>query len=193
MPHAIKLDKKYTYADYMQWNDDERWELIEGVPYNMTPAPMRQHQGIAGELFYQIKDFLKDKKCQVYNAPFDVRFPPQHLKRIDDSHVETVVQPDISVICNKKRLDDRGCIGAPDFIIEIISKSTATKDTREKFALYEKHGVKEYWIVFPEEELVQAFTLNRKKEYGKPVIYSFEDDVPVKTLKGLTISLKNME
>ena len=193
MSHAIKLNKTYTYADYMKWNGDERWELIEGVPYNMTPAPMRQHQKLSREIGYKIMSFLQGKSCEVYFAPFDVRFPSKQSNKTEDSNIDSVVQPDISVICNKKKLDDRGCIGAPDFIIEIISKSTATIDTREKFALYEKHGVKEYWIVFPEEELVQTFILSRKKEYGKPVVYSFEDDIPAKTLKGLIVSLKDFK
>lgn len=188
MPLAPKFNEIYTYKDYLSWDDGERWELIEGVPHNMTPAPMREHQKISMIISTQIDRYLSGKKCEVYAAPFDVRLPSGNEK---DENINTVVQPDISVICDQKKLDDRGCKGAPDLIIEIISPSTASKDIKEKFALYEKHGVKEYWIILPNEQIVEIYFL-RKKEYGKPLLYTFDDKITGKLFKDLVISLKEL-
>ena len=118
MALAKKLEDKYTYGDYLTWPEGERYEIIQGILYNMTPAPGRNHQKLVGNLFYYIKDYLKDKPCEVYVAPFDVRLP---FGKENENNTSTVVQPDISVICDKKKLDDKGCIGAPDLVIEIIS------------------------------------------------------------------------
>lgn len=118
-------EKRYTYGDYLTWPDEERWELIEGVPYDMTPAPSTNHQRILGELFRQISTFLLDRDCEVFIAPFDVRLPEGDEA---DEQIITVVQPDIAVICDPAKIDRRGCRKAPDFIIEILSPSTAAKD-----------------------------------------------------------------
>ena len=120
-----KRKERYTYADYLSWPDGERWEIIAGEPYSMSPAPSRQHQQILGALFAKFYYYLEDKACRVYPAPFDVR-----LFQENDKHdeIDTVVQPDIVVVCDDKKLDDKGCQGAPDLIIEIISQSTAKKD-----------------------------------------------------------------
>ena len=137
-----KEEARYTYADYMAWEDGERWEIIEGVPYLMSPAPTWVHQGISGELFLQIATFLKGKPCKVYAAPFDVRLFPA-----DDDSDDTVVQPDIVVVCDRSKLDRSGCRGAPDMLVEILSPSTARHDQLVKLQLYKKAGVREYWIV----------------------------------------------
>jgi Uma2 family endonuclease len=185
---AEKLQERFTYADYLQWNDGERWELIDGVPYNMTAAPFRLHQGIVGELFRQIANFLDDKPCEVYAAPFDVRLPK--TKR-DKAHkrIYDVVQPDIAVICDPEKLDDAGCIGAPDVIIEVLSPSTAGKDQIKKAALYEKHGVKEYWIVHPTDKIVMVRILDEHGKYGMPVFYEGQGKLMMVTLPGLEIDL----
>ena len=126
---APKYEDTYTYADYLTWPEGERWELIEGVPYNMSPAPFRKHQGVVMELSRQIANFLNDKSCEVYSVPFDVRLLPdisqEDATRVDDDDLTTVVQPDISIICDSEKLDERGCLGAPDVIIEVLSPSTA--------------------------------------------------------------------
>ncbi|HCL55402.1 MAG TPA: Uma2 family endonuclease, partial [Spirochaetia bacterium] len=166
MGAAEKMDEKYTYQDYLNWSIDERWELIEGLPYNMSPAPSRKHQGILKKLSFSFESFLQNKPCQMYFAPLDVRFSE-----------DTVVQPDIIVVCDESQLNDRGCLGAPDLVIEIISPATAIRDTKIKLDLYEKYGVREYWIVYPEEKIVMVFKLNEKKEYGKPETYSKEDKI----------------
>ncbi|MBI5418360.1 Uma2 family endonuclease [Candidatus Poribacteria bacterium] len=190
MPYPIKKQvQKYTYGNYLTWSEDERWELIDGVAYNMSPAPSRMHQEISSELFMQFANYLKDKSCKAYYAPFDVRLPKENEK---DEEIDTVVQPDIVVVCDKSKLDDKGCKGAPDLIVEIISPYTNTKDLKEKFSLYEKVGVKEYWIVHPQDKIVMIFKLGKNKEYGKPEIYSKEDKIKVGILKGLTIDAKDV-
>ena len=161
-----KTNHKFTYKEYSSWPDDERWELINGVAYNMSPAPSRNHQKISRILSTKIDIFLKNKECELYTAPFDVFFPDYIDQDIDD--IVTVVQPDLSIICNPVKLIDKGCYGAPDLIIEILSPSTSKKDLNEKFQLYEKHGVKEYWIVDPGNKYIQVFHLQTKgKNSGK--------------------------
>ncbi|MFP4017404.1 MAG: Uma2 family endonuclease, partial [Halanaerobiales bacterium] len=137
-------DRLYTYGDYLNWSDEKRYELIDGQVYIMTPAPSPRHQKISVELLRQIAMYLFDKECEVFDAPFDVVLPEPDENSED---ALTVVQPDILIICDKDKIDKRGCKGAPDFIIEIISPSSGGRDRRDKRDLYEKHGVKEYWLV----------------------------------------------
>ena len=181
-----KVEEKYTYGDYCCWPDSERWELIHGIAYCMSPAPLRIHQKISIELCRQFSNYLVNKPCEVFDAPFDVR-----LSEADelDEDIETVVQPDILVVCDESKLDEKGCRGAPDLIIEITSPSTASKDIKEKFYLYEQHGVKEYWIVYPLEKNILVYKLASDGQYGRPEIYVRNDKIKVGILKGLTIDL----
>lgn len=181
-----KLEEKYTYGDYSYWPDSERWELIHGKAYCMSPAPLRRHQDISVKFVYQIYDYLKNKPCNIYSAPFDVRLPEADES---DEDIETVVQPDIVVVCDEAKLDERGCRGAPDLIIEITSPSTVSKDIKEKFYLYEQHGVKEYWIVYPAEKNVLVYKLASDGQYGRPEVYVDDEKIKVGILKGLTIDL----
>jgi Uma2 family endonuclease len=181
----LENNKGFTYKDYLQWDDDRRWELIDGIAFNMTPAPSRKHQQVSMELAVQIANFLKGKQCEVYAAPFDVRLPE---KDEPDDEIKTVVQPDISVICDKTKLDDRGCRGAPDLIIEIVSPFTARKDLKDKMFLYERCGVKEYWIVHPEEKILMRYKLENNR-YGRAEIFSQEDTLRTVLLEGLEIEL----
>ena len=159
----LDLGKRYSYTDYLTWQFDEMVELIKGKIFKMSPAPSRQHQEISGNLYLAIGVFLKGKKCNVYHAPFDVRLP---LPSIDDKKIIfTVVQPDISVICDSSKLDQKGCNGAPDWIIEILSPATSKKDLNEKFDIYEKAGVREYWVVHPTDGTVIPYRLNDQGEY----------------------------
>jgi Uma2 family endonuclease len=182
-----KEDKIYTYADYLAWPENERIELIYGRVYLMT-SPSRTHQKILGQLFYQFFDYLKDKSCEVYMSPFDVRFPDGDEK--DEKEIKTVVQPDIIVVCDESKLDEKGCKGAPDLIVEITSPSTAQKDKLHKFNLYEKYGVKEYWIVEPESKILSVFVLQEDKRYGRPELYTQDDKVRVSIFEDLEIDLK---
>lgn len=123
--------ERFSYRDYLSWQDPaERWELIDGVAYDMSPAPLRIHQDILGELYAEIKKFLKDKPCRVYVAPFDVRLPRNADDR--DEQIDTVVQPDITVVCDPSKLDERGMKGAPDLVVEVFSLSTAKKRLQRK-------------------------------------------------------------
>ena len=126
------MDRRYTYADYRTWPDDERWELIDGVAWNMSPAPNRRHQGLLGELYVQVVNGVKATACRLYLAPFDVFLPDSADQEEDD--VTSVVQPDLTGICDASRLTPRGCFGAPDWVVEIISPWTMKKDLNEKFA-----------------------------------------------------------
>ncbi|MDI3547356.1 MAG: hypothetical protein PWR10_1008 [Halanaerobiales bacterium] len=184
-----KRSGEYTYADYLTWPDEERWELIDGIAYNMTPAPSRRHQEILGELHRQISSYLIDKPCKVYVAPFDVRFIDNTE---EDNDIKNVVQPDISVICDESKLDERGCKGSPDLIIEITSPSTAKKDMKEKYFLYEKYGVKEYWIVHIPYKTVNVYRLGKNNEYGKVEVYGEDEKIKIGVIDGLTIDLKRV-
>jgi len=152
----LDLSKQYTYADYLNWCFKERVELIKGWIYKMSPAPKRIHQKVEGVLFHRMYSFAERQNCEVYSAPFDVRL---QKTTGDDRAINTVVQPDICVICDVSKLDDAGCLGAPDWIVEILSDSTAKKDYNEKFNLYEENGVREYWIVNPYSKSVEVFAL----------------------------------
>lgn len=162
---AIPIKKsghKFTYTDYSLWPDDERWELIDGIAYDMSPAPSSDHQSISVILSSKIHLFLHDKPCSVFTAPFDVYFPT--FPKQDFNTIDTIVQPDISVICDSSKIINKGCLGAPDLIVEILSPSTNKKDLNEKFHLYEKRGVKEYWVIDPGNKYIEIFHLQSKEE-----------------------------
>jgi Uma2 family endonuclease len=176
MGHPVKkTNEQFTYADYYRWNDSERWELIDGEAWSMSPAPTPRHQEISSNLMRELTVFLKGKPCKVYAAPFDVRLAAAGTA---DRDILDVVQPDISVICDKNKLDDRGCIGAPDLVIEILSPATSKKDLQDKFRLYEKNGVKEYWVVHPHENTVLVFKLENGI-YIRPEMYGYDDKIEV--------------
>jgi Uma2 family endonuclease len=156
----------HTYADYITRPDEMHYELIDGCAYAMGPAPVRRHQEVAGEIFRQIADALEGSPCRPYIAPFDVRLP--RTNEADDL-VDTVVQPDISVICDKAKLDERGCRGAPDWVIEVLSPRTVSHDQIVKRALYERAGVREFWLVHPMDSVVTIYLLENGA-YGKPAV-----------------------
>ena len=183
MNAALKLPIKYTYADYCNWSEDERWELIDGEAYAMS-APSRLHQKILVELARQIGNYLEEKTCEVYVAPFDVRLPKRNEK---DEQVDTVVQPDISVICDENKLDDKGCRGAPDWVIEILSPSNSFRDLDVKRKLYEQHGVKEYWIINPEENQLMVYLFYYQDKSNQPLIHSLKQPVQVSLFPDLFI------
>ncbi len=176
----------YTYGDYLTWPDDERWELIDGIPYNMSPAPTRSHQKISGELFKQIAVYLTGKTCEVYAAPFDVRLPKGEE---EDALIDTVVQPDLVVVCDPKKLDEPGCKGAPDWVVEILSPHTAAKDMKIKRDLYERVRVKEYWLVDPGNKTVQIYQSGDEGRYGRPEVCAAGDQVKAGVFSDLIIDL----
>ena len=180
---ALRKEERYVYADYCTWDDSERWELIGGVPYAMSPAPSSRHQTIIGALYLQLGNFLKGKSCKVFLSPFDVRLN-------FDTDDDTVVQPDLLVVCNQAKIDDKGCNGAPDMVIEILSPSSARHDKSVKFRLYQQFGVPEYWIVDPETKTVQVHVLDNGRYYTN--IYTDADDAPVHVLESCTINLADL-
>lgn len=183
------LSGTYTYADYLTWQWSEMTELIRGKIFKMSPAPTSTHQTISGRLFLQIGNFLKGKKCRLFSAPFDVRLPGTPQGKTD-REIITVVQPDLCVVCDPDKIDERGCLGAPDWIIEILSRHTSSKDLREKFEVYEEAGVKEYWVVHPQEQTMLVYALDQSGRYKGILKPYIRTDQPLSiTLPGLTIDL----
>lgn len=156
----LDMNKTYTYADYLKWDFKERVELIMGKLFKMSPAPNNRHQTISMNLSGQLWSHLRGGKCKVYAAPFDVRIP---RKSANDKDILTVVQPDICVVCDPAKLDAKGCLGAPDIVIEILSPGNSIIELNNKFDLYESAGVKEYWLVSPQDNTVVVNTLHDGK------------------------------
>jgi len=171
-------ETKFTYADYLQWDDDVRRELIDGVPYLMA-APSWRHQEILGNLHVLFRAILKGKTCKVF-LPIDVRL---NADTLDD----TVVQPDLVIICNQSILDDVSCKGVPDMVVEILSPSTASYDKTLKFKTYLNAGIREYWIIDPEENFLAVHILKDGNYITHA--YTSEENVPVHVLDGCVISL----
>ncbi len=188
--NQLDLTKKYTYADYLTWQFEEMVELIRGKVFRMSPAPNRFHQEVSSELHLIIGTYLRKKKCKVYHAPFDVRLPlpPTQQKK---KKIDTVIQPDISIICDLSKLDIQGCNGAPDWIIEILSKGTAQKDLKDKFEIYQHAGVREYWIVHPTEGTVLPYRLDETGKYQlfRQTPFTQEEVVPVGVFPGFEVDL----
>ncbi len=158
----LDLNGSYTYSEYIKWQFDELVELIKGKVFPMS-APLSRHQKIVGNVYREISYYLKRNRCQVFVAPFDVKLPrfDANGQLLADSN--TVVQPDICIVCNPDKIDERGCNGVPDMIVEVLSPSTAKKDLNEKFNLYEEIGVQEYWVVFPELKMISVYWLENEK------------------------------
>ena len=174
----------YTYGDYLTWPDDVRYELIDGVAYMMTPAPTLDHQDIAGEIYYQLRQQLDGKPCRPYIAPVDVRLPKDDEP---DEAIDTVVQPDVIVVCDERKLDRRGVRGAPDLVVEVLSPSTAYHDHKRKREVYERAGVKEYWLVDPVERMIHIYRLDDQGRYGKPDVREMKGETPVSILPEVVI------
>lgn len=177
--------KRYTYADALSWDESERIELIYGDPVMMAP-PSRVHQEVGGEIYLQLGNYLKGKKCRVYNAPFGVR--PFEKSGDSPYDVDTLVEPDITVVCDPDKLDDAGCKGAPDLIVEILSPSTQRHDRLVKYDLYQRAGVREYWVVDPASRTVSVHTLE-DGGYHSPTVYTAGASVPVGVLEDCRIDL----
>ena len=189
MPLPEPSHSKFTYKDYLNWPKDERWELINGVAYDMTPAPGINHQIIVGNVFRIIAQHLEEKECSVFIAPIDVRLPDSPDATGDDK-IFTVVQPDVVVVCNRQKIEKRGITGAPDLVVEVLSEYTAYKDETEKFWLYERHGVKEYWIINPEAQYVNIYQLGSNGHYNKPLHYRMHETFESSALTRLVIDTK---
>ncbi|MDD2738250.1 MAG: Uma2 family endonuclease [Methylomonas lenta] len=183
MAFALEKDKHYTYKDYLTWPDDMRCEIIDGQVYMMTPAPILAHQNVAGEIFRQVANALVGKTCRALIAPLDVRLP-RHNEADEDSDI--VVQPDVMVVCDPSKLDRRGVRGAPDWVVEVLSPKSASRDQIEKRRIYERHGVLEYWLVHPTDRVLTIYRL-KNGEYGKPDIFVLQGSTPVSVLPDISI------
>ena len=188
MPIPAKK-KPYTFADVLAWDESQRVEIIRGEAFLMAP-PSIWHQEVSGELFRQLANFLVGKTCKVYHAPFGVRL----FERNGDwpENVDTMVEPDISVVCDRSKLDKYGCRGAPDLIIEILSPSTRRHDRLVKLNLYQQAGVREYWIVDPENRSVQVFLPDLNGSFRIHEDYGREDVARVNVLEGCLIELSKV-
>jgi len=182
-----KYDQLFTWGDYMTWPDDERWELIDGVAYQMAPASTN-HQRIVRRLLTEFEIYLKGKTCEVFDF-LGVRLPKENER---DEYIKDALIPDISVICDSKKLDDAGCRGAPDLIIEILSPSTAAIDMKIKRLKYENAGVKEYWIVDIPHRTVQIYKLNDSNKYSVSEVYTTEDKIKVGIFEDLEIEMSHI-
>src|SRR6056297_3432564 len=201
-----KEERAFTYADYLTWHEGERWELIDGAAYDMSPVPSRRHQEIVGKVFVKLANFLEDK-------PFDVRLAAQ--KNAAEDEIINVVQPDVSVFCSEEKLDDAGAVAAPDIAVEVLSPYTSVKDQREKLALYERFRVKEYWIIDPANQTLSVYSQSggdasldtdplgtgtsggteteddskTTGSYSKPAVYGPEDTFSSSVVEGFQLKL----
>ena len=184
----LDLNKLYTYADYYKWQFEERVELIKGKIFKMSPAPNPYHQVLAGDIYTLINVFLRKKPCKVFIAPFDVRLM---RKSSDDKDIMTVLQPDICVICDLTKIDKRGCIGAPDLVVEVLSPGNSAKELKNKYEEYEEAGVKEYWVVSPQNQTFLIYTLHKGKFQLSPVKIP-GDVVTSSVLPGFSLDLTEL-
>ena len=181
----LPQEQRYTYADLLEWDDSIRYELYDGVPAALA-SPSESHQRVLTALLLQIGGCLEGKRCSIYPAPFDVRLFEEHGDSPED--VDTVVQPDLTVVCDPGKVDRHGVHGAPDLVIEILSDSTRRVDRLTKFGLYQRAGVREYWIVDPEARTA-AVHLLQDGQYGSPDFYAANAAVPVSVLEDCTVEL----
>lgn len=185
----LDLSKTYSYADYLQWKFEERIELIKGRIFKMSPAPSSAHQEISGNIYFAFKLYLLKKPCKVFSAPFDVRLTRKSKMNKD---VINVVQPDICVICDRAKIDKRGCIGAPDIIVEIISSGNNKTELQNKYEVYEESGVQEYWIVSPQDKTFMKYTLNQDGVYVASKLMPSEGEVTTPVLPGFVLNLEEV-
>ena len=183
-------NKVYTYYDYLNFPNDEFVEIIDGKIFAMSPAPSRIHQELIMEISAELRNYIKSNKgqCKVYPAPFDVVLINENENENDSKNI---VQPDISVICDKNKLNDKGCFGSPDMIVEIVSKFNPGNDYVKKLYLSEKYKVKEYWIVNPMKKNILVYTLT-ESGYNQPDLYTFNDKIKVNIFNNLEIDFNGI-
>jgi Uma2 family endonuclease len=187
--HQLDLNQTYSYADYLTWQLDEAVELIKGKIMLMSPAPNVEHQRITRKLLVSIDNFLKDKRCEVFPAPFDVRLYNRKKSILANQEMYTVVQPDLCVVCNPDILDKQGCNGAPDWIIEILSQGNSRREMKIKYALYQESGVSEYWLVYPEQRAIHQFVLDEANRYQLNNMFTDDDKATPYLLPELAVDV----
>jgi Uma2 family endonuclease len=186
-----RSDRLFTYADYESWPDDERWELINGIAWNMSPAPGRTHQLLAGRLYGAFAAAVAESGCTYYPAPFDVFLPADPGTPVSD--IDTVVQPDLTLVCRDDRVTERGCIGPPDLVVEILSPYTLLKDIDAKRRVYERARVREYWLIDPGNKGLLVYLLRENGTYpGQPSVYQWEGILTTPLLPSLRLDLEEL-
>ncbi len=185
----LDLNKTYTYADYLLWKFDERIELIKGRIFKMSPAPSTNHQKISLYLTLELGIFLRKSNCQLFTAPFDVRLP---RKSQENENIITVLQPDLCIICDPNKIDQKGCLGAPDIVIEILSPGNNKKELENKFHVYEEASVKEYWIIHPNENTFFRYILNSENKFTADRLLTSGSFVTTTILPEFKLDLEEM-
>jgi len=189
----LDLDKDYSYADYLTWQFDEAVELIKGKIMLMSPAPNVNHQTISWQLSGILYNYFKNKNCKAFAAPFDVSLYDRKKSFVANKKIRSVVQPDLCVICDTKKLNKQGCVGAPDWVIEILSKGNSKKEMQLKYDLYEESGVLEYWIIYPYEKALHQFVFDKISEkYQLQGMFSDDDKVRPRVFPDLQINLNEV-
>ncbi len=200
--NQLDLEKRYSYSDYLLWQFEERIELLKGRIQKMSPAPNIKHQRVSTTLQGELYNCIKKTNCHLFSAPFDVRLPisedlniskkyKNKAKKLSDGKMMTVVQPDICVICDEEKLDERGCVGAPDLIIEILSPGNTQREMKDKFEIYQEAGVREYWMVEPNDEFVLVYTLQKGKYIGsKP--FTIGEKIQSQVLEGFELDVNEV-
>lgn len=182
----------YTFADYLTWQFKERVELIKGKIFKMA-MPSEKHQRVSGNLYGLVWAHLKGQPCKAYHPPFDVRLvKPPYLRKVTDKSIYTVVQPDLTVVCDMSKVDDKGCLGAPHLVVEILSPSTGDKDLNEKKDIYEFSEVPEYWIVHPQDGTVVVYLLNDQNKYVIDGFYAYNAKIKAHSIPNLEIDLNDV-
>ncbi len=200
--NQLDLNGVYSYADYLKWQFDERIELLKGKIFRMSPAPSTKHQKISFNLVFKLGVYLELSNCQIFSAPFDVRLSVNKdiniskryrnkTKSLPDGKIMTVVQPDICVICNLDILDEKGCVGSPDLVIEILSPGNSRREMKDKFEIYQEAGIPEYWIVDPEHEFIIIYHMQKNLYVGSAPYYS-GDTISSHSIKGFTLDVENV-
>jgi len=182
-------NKQYTYADYLTWQFSDRVELLWGYIRQMA-APNERHQQLVGDLYGNIWTYLRGRSYRVYQAPFDVRLPRKH--KVTNADILTVIQPDVCVICDPAKIDKAGCIGPPDWVIEVLSKGNTKKEMKEKFEAYEEAGVREYWIVQPAYSNILVYVLENGKFQVAPTLFSTDFNASSHCFPDLNIDLNEV-
>ena len=185
----LDLNGTYTYADYLSWKFEQTIELIKGKILPMA-APSRRHQDVSWRLTIAINSLFQKQDCKAYAAPFDVRLYDLEKSKKANKEILTVVQPDLCIICDLEKLDDRGCLGAPDFVIEILSAGNSMREMKIKKDLYAENGVREYWIVDLEHETLTRFLIERENQYGLAEIFVSNETVASSIFPDLAVNLE---
>jgi len=188
--NQLDVNKRYSYADYLRWQFAEMVELIKGRLFMYSPAPASYHQNIVGNLHGIFYAIFKHQSCKLFMAPFDVRLTTTNEQT--NEAITTVVQPDLCVICDRNKIDERGCLGAPDWIVEVASPSTAKKDLNDKYNVYQETGVREYWVVNPEGKYINQYVPDANGIYQLQQTVFEKDNISPAIFPELLIDVKDV-